>query len=89
MNDIEDNDDEPTSSGRKKRKPSVPSQRSLSFVKPSQSTKQKLLTRDSFRCWLCEVDVPDILEASHNVSAASQAVVSTFLYPPLENKSYS
>src|SRR5579862_1349690 len=84
MNDVSD-----SSSGRKRRKPSVPNPLSLSFVKPSQSTKQKLLTRDNFRCWLCEFDELDILEASHNVSAASQAAVSTSLCPPLENKSYS
>ena len=60
MNGIDDNDHEPTSSGRKRRKPSVASQRSLSFVKPSQSAKQKLLTRDSFQYWLCEEDERDI-----------------------------
>ncbi|KAI9774451.1 MAG: hypothetical protein M1839_001734 [Geoglossum umbratile] len=73
MNDVSD-----SGSGRKRRKPSIPNQLSLSFVKPSQSTKQKLLMRDSFQCWLCEVNQPDILEASHNISAASQAVFQRY-----------
>ena len=87
-NDSAINDVSDSGSGRNRRKPSVPDQLSLSFVMP-KSTKQRLLTRDNFRCWLCEFDELDILEASHNVSAASQAAVSTSLCPPLENKSYS
>ncbi|KAI9773894.1 MAG: hypothetical protein M1840_006120 [Geoglossum simile] len=77
MSDI-NNSAEPTSSGQRRRKPSVPSERSLSFARPSQSTRQKLLTRDSFQCWLCEVKETDVLEASHNVSAASPAAFQRY-----------
>jgi len=89
MNDVGDSGSGPTSSGQKRRKPSVPDQLSLSFVKPSRSTKQQLFIRDSFQCWLCGSKQADILQTSHNLCAADPAVVSTFLYPPLENKSYS
>ncbi|KAI9769342.1 MAG: hypothetical protein M1840_004043 [Geoglossum simile] len=78
MNDVGDSGSGPTSSGRKRRKPSVPDQLSLSFVKPSRSTKQQLFIRDSFQCWLCGAKQSDILQASHNLCAADPAVFQRY-----------
>jgi hypothetical protein len=88
MNDVGDSGSGLTSSGWKRRKPSIPDQLSLSFVKPSLSTKQRLFIRDSFQYWLCGARQSDILQTSHNLCVTGPAVVSTFLYLPLKKSYY-